>query len=134
MPFQLSIVRAGEFIRAGSNGRLDLDETRRILLSLADALVRRGVDRAILDLRKNTIEPPLTYTQLYDLARTFQLAGFGPKHKLALLVQPNKYDKAQFFAICVSGRGWNCHPFDQFEDALEWLSETIDLPPDVPPA
>ena len=128
MPHHLSIINAGEFIRSDPHGTIDIHETRRVLTSLAGALVQRGVDKAVLDLRKLRIEPQLSYTQLYELARTFQEAGFGTRHRLALLVAPNKYDKAEFFAICASGRGWNCFAFDSFEEALDWLSETTELP------
>lgn len=128
MPYQLCIVRAGEFIKCGPRSTLDFPETKRVLTALADAQARRGVDRAILDLRKATVDPPLSYTQLYELARAFQQAGFGQKQRLALLVPPNKYDKAEFFAICASSPTWNCYPFDTFEEAMEWLTETIELP------
>ena len=128
MPYDMCIVRAGEFIRCGPHGAIDLPETRRILASLAAALVGRGVGKAILDLRIASIDPPLTYTQLYELARTFQQAGFGPKHRLALLVPPNKYDKAEFFATCASSPAWNCYAFDSFEEALDWLTDSIELP------
>jgi hypothetical protein len=89
------------------------------------------VDKAILDIRKAYAEPPLTYTQLYELARAFQESGFGPKHRLAVLIDPNRYDKAEFFAICASSRGWNCFAFDNFEEIFEWLSDTTELPPET---
>ena len=128
MPYNLSIVRAGEFIRCGSQGTLDFEESRRILLSLADAIVRRGAEKAVLDVRKSRVEPQLTFTQLYELARTFQQSGFGPKHRLALLIDSNRYDRAEFFAHCASGPSWNCYAFDSFEEALEWLVDTEELP------
>ena len=129
MPFHLSVVRAGEFVRCGTHGSIHLGESRRILLSLADALFRRGVDKAILDLRNNTIDPPLTYAQLYELASTFRVAGFGARQRLALIVPPDRYSKAQFFAICASEGRWNCLPFCTFEEALDWLAEVVELSP-----
>ena len=129
MPYQLSVVRAAEFIRCDTYGSIHLDESRRILLSLASALVRHGVDKAILDLRENTINPPLTYAQLYELAGAFRQAGFGPRHRLALIVPSDRYSKAHFFTICASEGGWNCRPFCTFEASLEWLAETTELSP-----
>src|SRR3954453_6913765 len=75
MPHELSIISAGEFLRCGSHGATDFAASRKVLMSLAQALVRRGVDKAILDIRKAYAEPPLTYTQLYELARAFQESG-----------------------------------------------------------
>lgn len=130
MPFQFSLVRALEFIRCGPHGTIDLAESKRILTSLAETIVSRGMNRALLDLRKVSAEPPLTYPQLYELAQAFLQAGFGlgPNHRLAVLVPLSRYEKAQFFAICTSGRSWNCHPCHSYEEAMEWMLETTDLP------
>jgi hypothetical protein len=123
MPHELHIIKAGDFIRSGPQGELDFETSREILRSLAQALVTRGVDKAILDVRKTHMNPPPSYTQLYHLARAFQEAGYGPKHRLAVLVSPNRYDKAEFFALCASGRGWNTYAFDNFEEAFDWLTD-----------
>ena len=123
MPPELHVIKAGDFIRSGPEGSLDLETSAAVLRSLAEALVSRSVDKAILDVRKMRINPPATYTQLYHLARAFQEAGFGPRHRLAVVVSPDRYDKADFFAMCAAGRGWNAYAFDDFEDAFEWLTE-----------
>jgi hypothetical protein len=123
MSHEMHIIKAGEFLRSGPTGVLDLDASRRVLKSLAETLVSRGVEKALLDVRKMEIHPPPTYTELYHLARAFQDAGFGPHHRLAVLVAPNRFDKAEFFALCASGRGWNAFAFDSFEDAFDWLTE-----------
>ena len=123
MPYELHVIKAGEFIRSGSKGLTDLEASRAALKSLAAALVSRSVNKAVLDVRKMRMDPPVTYTELYHLARAFQEAGFGPKHRLAVLVSPDRFDKAEFFAICASGRSWNAFAFDQFEDAFDWLTE-----------
>ena len=123
MPHELHIIKAGEFVRSGPTGTLDFETSRRALQSLAEALLNRGVDKAMLDVRKMRMNPPATYTELYHLARAFQESGFGPRHRLAVLVSPDRYDKAEFFALCASGRGWNTYAFDTFEDAFDWLTE-----------
>ena len=123
MSHDLHVIKAGDFIRAGPEGALDLEASTQVLRSLATALVTRGIDKAILDVRKMRIEPPATYTQIYHLCRAFQEAGFGPNHRLAVVVSPDRYDKADFFAMCAAGRGWNAFAFDRFEDAFEWLTD-----------
>ena len=127
MPHELHVIKAGDFIRAGPEGTFDLEASRAVLKALGEALVSRKVDKAILDVRKMRGEPPATYTQLYHLARALQEAGFGPRHRLAVLVSPDRYDKAEFFAICASGRGWNAYAFDDFEQAFEWLTEEEEI-------
>jgi len=133
MPHELHVIKAGEFIRSGPTGTLDFETSRENLKALARALVTRGIDKAILDVRKTQMNPPASYTQLYHLARAFQEAGFSPRHRLAVLISPDRYDKAEFFAICASGRGWNTYAFDSFEEAFDWLTdaEPIETEPKV---
>jgi hypothetical protein len=123
MPHEMHIIKAGEFLRSGPTGVLDVTASCKVLKALAEALVDRGVHKALLDVRKMRIHPPVSYTELYQLARAFQEAGFGSHHRLAVLVAPGRYDKAEFFALCASGRGWNVSAFDTFEDAFDWLTE-----------
>ena len=123
MPHELHLIRAGRFIRSGPEGSLDLETGAAVLRSLAEALVSRSVDKAILDVRRMRIVPPATYTQLGHLARAFREAGFGARHRLAVVVSPDRYDKADFFAMCAANRGWNAYAFDSFEEAFEWLTE-----------
>jgi hypothetical protein len=130
MPQVLSIVRASEFLRSGPSGVIDFEESKRTLTTLAAALVRGGIDKAILDLRRVRMNPPVKYTELYHLARAFQDAGFGPRHRLAVLHTLDRADKAEFFAICASGRGWNVFAFDNFEEAFEWLSVSEEVKDD----
>ena len=129
MPHDMHVIKAGDFLRWSGQGAIDFETSRAVLKTFADALVRRGVDRAILDVRKVRGNPPVTYTQLYHLARTFRESGFGAGQRLAVLVSPDRHDKAEFFAICASGRGWNAWAFDQFEDAFEWLTDEVPVGP-----
>ena len=129
MPHELHVIKAGEFIRSGPTGTLDFETSRENLKALARALVTRGIDKAILDVRKTQMNPPASYTQLYHLARAFQEAGFSPRHRLAVLISPDRYDKAEFFAICASGRGWNAWAFDEFEHAFDWLTDDVPIEP-----
>jgi len=129
MSYALHVVRAGDFVRSGPEGTFDLAQSCSVLEALAEALVARGIHKALLDVRRMRVEPPTTYTQLYNLARCFRDAGFGPKHRLAVLVSPDQHDKADFFALCASSRGWNAYAFDDFEEAFDWLAEETPIAP-----
>jgi hypothetical protein len=129
MPHELHVIKAGDFIRCGGTGKIDFESSREVLRSLAQALITRGIDKAILDIRKLYGDPPGTYTQLYHLATAFREAGFGQGHRLAILVSPDRHDKAEFFAICASGRGWNAWAFDEFEHAFDWLTDALPVEP-----
>ena len=52
MPHELHVIKAGDFIRCGGTGKIDFESSREVLRSLAQALITRGIDKAILDIRK----------------------------------------------------------------------------------
>src|SRR5204863_9833808 len=88
MPYNLQVIHAGDFLRAGAHGRPDLESSRRALAKVAQAMIARGLDRVLLDLR-NVAGSGLTSTELFTLATTFHEAGFRQEHRLAVLPRRN---------------------------------------------
>jgi hypothetical protein len=52
MPIQLHVIRASEFVRLDSQEYLDFEASKQALQGLARACRKRGLDRAMLDLRR----------------------------------------------------------------------------------
>jgi len=129
MPYNLQIVKPSDFVRLDAKGQTDVEETRRILKSVAKACVDRGIDRALLDARD--VPPSLTLSDLYSLAVSFREMGFYQDHRLAILHRYTATERAEFFAMCASERGWNVRAFDNYEEAIEWFNEpsTESIPP-----
>lgn len=123
MPLELQIIRACEFIRAGARGRPDLDASRTVLRELAAACHRRGINRALLDVRD--IQPGaariFTPDDLVSLVNTFREIGFTYQHRLAVLYSEDPYHGVRMFAFIGTLRGWNVRAFGDFETALHWL-------------
>ena len=90
------------------------------MADLAAAMLKRGFDRALLDLRQVSSKA-LSATELFALAGTFKDAGFSHKHRVALLHRYDRIANADFFAMFVSEKGFNVSAFDSFEEAFEWL-------------
>lgn len=137
MPCDIEVIHAGDFMKAGAHGQYDLASSRKALANLAAAMLRRGFDRALLDLR-SVHSKALSATELYSLASTFKDAGFQQQHRLALLHRYDRVANADFFAMFVAEKGFNVRAFDNFEEAFNWLAE-IELvmpesgPPQTPP-
>ena len=120
MPHDLHVIRAGDFIRLNGQGTTDLAASRRALVELAEAMDKRDLDRAILDVRD--VQSRLTPTDLYELAKSFAETGFRREHRLAIVCRPTRAENADFFAMLTQNRGWDVRAFDDFEHAFEWLT------------
>jgi len=124
MPIELQVIRASEFIRLDARARLDLEQSKKVLEALAYACRKRGLDRAMLDLRALPFlpRPQFTPTELATLVATFRDAGFTRQQRLAILYQIDIYGGVRTFTFISRMRGLNVQAFTEFERALEWLS------------
>jgi len=125
MPLELQIIRASEFIRLGAQGQHDLASSREILKQLAGACRRRGIERALLDLRDvyPGATPMLTRDDLASLVNTFCNIGFSDRLRLVLLYSADPHHRVRMFALMSILHGWNVKASENFEEALSWLSQ-----------
>jgi hypothetical protein len=125
MSLELQIIRASEFIRLGVKGRIDLTASKAALGDLARACRMRGICRAMVDLRDFQYGPKPVYStqDLAELVRTFHEVGFSKKERLAILYRIDPYHRARMFAFLSTMHGWTVRAFNDFEEALNWLSQ-----------
>lgn len=130
MPFELQIIRAQEFIRLGARGHIDFKASKAVLAELAAACCKRGINRALLDLRAlyPGPEPVFSTSDLMMLVNTFREFGFTRKLRLAVLYFSDPHGRAPLFALIAKLRGWKVEAFDSFEEAITWLSADVPKP------
>jgi len=123
MPATIRIIHAQDFIKGIPEGQLDLEESKKLLMEIAlasDPLVDYHV---ILDTRKAQSE--MSATDLWHLAaelhHNFRKA-FSRTQKMAVLCPLERFNHAEFFALCAQNRGFQVSAFTSFEDAMEWLT------------
>jgi hypothetical protein len=123
---ELQIIRAQEFIRLGAKGHFDLDASKAVLAQLAAACCKRGINQALLDLRALHPGPKPVFSpnDLVMLVNTFREAGFTHQQRLAVLYGSDPHHRARLFAFIAKLRGWKVQAFDNFEEAVFWLSDT----------
>jgi hypothetical protein len=123
---ELQIIRAREFIRLGAHSRLDLKASKAALAHLAAACAKRGIHQALLDLRalRPGPKPVFSPDDLIAMVKTFHQIGFTPRHRLAVLYNSDPHLRARLFAFIATVRGWKVQAFDNFEEAVTWLSDT----------
>jgi hypothetical protein len=125
MPLELQLIRASEFIRLSAEGHFDLETSILALAKIARACRKRGVERAMLDLRavQTGPEPVFSPQDLATLVETFQRLGFTRNSRLALLYTSDPHGRARMFSFLSILRGWQVRGFGTFERAMRWLSE-----------
>ncbi len=128
MPISLQVIRANEFVCLDADEHLDMEASRKALQDLAYACRKRGLERAMLDLRGVPIlpKPHFTTSQLAELVGTFRDAGFTKQQRLAILYQQDIHGGIRNFTFFSRMRGMQVQAFNEFERAMYWLSEDQD--------
>jgi hypothetical protein len=126
MPLDLQIIRASEFIRVGAKGHVDVKASRDILAQIARACRKRGVERALIDVRalQPGPKPVFSLQDLASLVSTFHDIGFRKEQRLAVLYSSDPHRRARLFAFLSRLHGWQVRAFGGFEEAIIWLWET----------
>jgi hypothetical protein len=130
MPLDVEIIRGSEFVRLGPRKELDFEASKEALQRIARACRKRGIDRALLDLRSVPvpIRRLLTREELTALVNTFHDAGFSMNQRLAILYYDDPHRGVRMFAFLGTLHGWNVRAFTDFEKAFMWLAEQTVIP------
>jgi hypothetical protein len=129
MPIELEIIRAAEFVRMGTQGQFDLAASCAVAAKLAAACKRRGIDRALVDVRNSIAN--LNPTELAALVNVFRDIGFSRHQRIAILHAEERSHRPRMFAFISRMKGWEVEAFTKFEDAMCWLSEQEKQKPEV---
>ena len=125
MPVELHVIQTKDFVCIDGNEHLDFDASKQALRTLARACTKRGIDRALLDVRMIPIteKPRFTPTELAELLQTFHEAGFDENQRLAVLYRADPHGRVRMFAFIAKIRGFRVQAFEDFESAFRWLSD-----------
>ena len=125
MPLELQLIRAGEFINLSTEGHLDLQTSKLALAKIAEGCHKRGIARAMLDLRmvRPGPQPVFTPLDLTALLETFWDVGFAPEQRLAVLYVTDPHRRVRLFSFICLLHGWQVRGFGDFESAMLWLSQ-----------
>jgi len=116
------LISAKEFIRTTTSGKPDLEESKRVLVELAEILEPPADYDILVDCRE--AHGTLTYADIYELAMELCRHPSAFRNKVAVLTRSDsQWDKASLFEVFARGRGYNVAAFTDFEEVIEWLSE-----------
>jgi hypothetical protein len=122
MATNIRIIRAHDFIRATPEGQLDLEKSKKLLMEIATASAPLVDYEIIVDTRKAQVE--MSVGALWHLAAELSNLRKVFSRKTAVLCPLERFDEAEFFALCAQNRGLQVMAFTSFEDAIEWLIAT----------
>jgi hypothetical protein len=123
MPIDLQVIRASDFVCLDAGDHLNFEDSRKALQGLATTCRKRGLNRAMLDLRELPVldRPRFTNAELAELVCAFRDAGFSRHQRLAVLYRQDVYGGVRKFTFFSRMRGLQVQAFHEFEDAMSWL-------------
>ncbi len=120
MPTNIAIVQTTDFVRARSDGALDIEASRKLLIEVVSAIRSAGVHNVLIDTRA-AAPTRLSTRDLWELGVA---AGTNPllaRARVALLVPLGKEEDAEVFGGVARLEGVNVSSFSAFESAISWL-------------
>jgi hypothetical protein len=123
MPANIRTIHAHDFVKATSEGTLDLEESKKLLLEVASVAAPLVDYDIVLDIRE--AESELSVADLWHLAAELDdnfRKAFSRSLTTAVLCPRDRFDHAAFFALCAKNRGFQVSAFTSFTDAFEWLT------------
>jgi hypothetical protein len=119
MASDIRVIRPHEFLKSTEDGRLDLEESKRLLAEIALASPRSKHYDILVDTR--TAHSEMTVADLLDLSSGLHRVRTSFAGRTALVVPRERLDHAEFFADCAEDRGFEVSAFTSLGDAMTWL-------------
>jgi hypothetical protein len=120
MSTRIRIIQANDFIKATSEGSLDLEESKRLLRTIAVTIDPVVDYDAMLDTRQ--ARSGLSVADLWHLAAELNNLRKTFSRKMAVLCSPEQFDRAGFCALGSQNSGLPVQAFTSFEGATKWLT------------
>jgi hypothetical protein len=120
MRVNYKIIQAKDFIKATPTGKVDLNESKKVLGQIAKMEELIGDHELLLDLRE--VHSNLDHTDLHELILELGRHKEVFRSKIAVLARDDEqFNKAVFLEMCANIDGFTVMAFTDFEKATNWL-------------
>jgi hypothetical protein len=120
MSTNVHVIHPSDFLRARSDGRVDLDMAKSLLAKVAEAAAPLVEYDVLIDIRD--VVGQLTPDEIYELAGFLEQFRTAFLRKTAVLCPRERFDNAKLFSLLAGSRGFrHFRAFLSYEDAMEWL-------------
>ena len=124
----IKVYKVKDFVRTTQTGDIDIKRSKEIVGDLAKAAGSHADHNILIDMRETTVSVS-NIVDILEVAREFGSSVSSFKNKIANIV-PDDHDRmviAHRFKACMDMQGFEYEIFNDYEGAIEWLSETKDI-------
>jgi hypothetical protein len=124
----IKVYKVKDFIRTTQTGNVDIKRSKEIVRELANAAGSHADHNILIDMRETSVSVS-NIVDVLEVAREFGSSVSSFKNKMANIV-PDDHERmviAHRFKACMDMQGFEYEIFNDYESAIEWLSETEDI-------
>jgi len=124
----IKVYKVKDFVRTTQTGNIDIKRSKEIVIDLANAAGSHADHNILIDMRETTVSVS-NIVDILEVAREFGSSVSSFKNKMANIV-PDDHERmviAHRFKACMDMQGFEYEIFNNYESAIEWLSETEDI-------
>jgi hypothetical protein len=124
----IKVYKVKDFVRTTQTGNIDIKRSKEIVIDLANAAGSHADHNILIDMRETSVSVS-NIVDILEVAREFGSSVSSFKNKIANIV-PDDHERmviAHRFKACMDMQGFEYEIFNDYESAIEWLSETEDI-------
>lgn len=120
-----TVIEIKEFLKLKPSGEFDPDETLKILGKLSELMESSDDNKILFDIRESYSSLNLTAYDVYLFVRELVKNRNTLHNRIAVLTRKDyQFDNGKFFELCANNRGLEAKAFTEFEEVMDWFSET----------
>ncbi len=130
MTAKYKVISAKDFIKADPSGDIDLEQSKKVLIELAEITQPPADYEILIDFRHTNTNPTkhLSFWDVVEFAKEFCRHRDAFKNKFAFLCRHDEqFDRAKFAQLFTTNRGFRVAAFTNFEEAIDWMAEPEDV-------
>ena len=122
MPATVNIIRGRDFLQTTTEGDIDLQHSKQILIELLKHTVSPPDFDILIDLRRSQWK--LNVMDVYEIANELNKSNELWKDKIGVLVLPGTDpDSTELLQVFTRARNLQVKVFTNYEDAIQWFFE-----------
>src|SRR5215510_6350080 len=127
MDLNLRLIQAKDFLKTSPIGEYELERAKQSLLRLAwENPAPRQYD-VLIDVRGAS--GSLSFVDITELVQVMIENRDSFRSRLAILTSLGRqFDNAKFMELYAGNRGFRVGAFEDFEEALNWLAASVEMP------